>query len=104
MLERDARGGTRYIEILKAQFGVTSPDSRLQRPEYLGGGHSRLDVSQVAKIAYNDIQHDALDSQKLFHHQHHDYNKFLYSKQPVRLNAQTQASRNQNEFYATTYD
>jgi hypothetical protein len=47
MLERDARGGTRYIEIIKAQFGVVSPDSRLQRPEYLGGGHSRLDVSQV---------------------------------------------------------
>jgi hypothetical protein len=37
MLERDARGGTRYIEIIKAQFGVVSPDSRLQRPEYLGG-------------------------------------------------------------------
>jgi hypothetical protein len=35
MLERDARGGTRYIEIIKAQFGVVSPDSRLQRPEYL---------------------------------------------------------------------
>jgi hypothetical protein len=57
MLERDARGGTRYIEIIKAQFGVVSPDSRLQRPEYLGGGHSRL-------------QHDALDNQRPYHHQH----------------------------------
>ncbi len=38
LLERDARGGTRYTEILKAHFGVTSPDQRLQRPEYLGGG------------------------------------------------------------------
>ncbi len=36
--ERDARGGTRYVEILKSHFGVTSPDFRLQRPEYLGGG------------------------------------------------------------------
>jgi hypothetical protein len=51
MLERDARGGTRYIEIIKSQFGVVSPDSRLQRPEYLGGGHSRLDVSQVAQTS-----------------------------------------------------
>lgn len=37
MYERDARGGTRYVEILKAHFNVTSPDFRLQRPEYLGG-------------------------------------------------------------------
>jgi hypothetical protein len=36
--ERDARGGTRYTEIIKSHFGVTSPDARLQRPEYLGGG------------------------------------------------------------------
>ncbi len=38
LLERDARGGTRYTEIIKSHFGVTSPDARLQRPEYLGGG------------------------------------------------------------------
>jgi hypothetical protein len=50
-LELDARGGTRYFEILKAHFGVVSPDSRLQRPEYLGGGISRLDVTQVAPSA-----------------------------------------------------
>ena len=36
LYEKDARGGTRYIEIIKAHFGVTSPDSRQQRPEYLG--------------------------------------------------------------------
>jgi hypothetical protein len=40
LYERDARGGTRYTEILRAHFGVTSPDARLQRPEYLGGGQS----------------------------------------------------------------
>lgn len=38
MLERDARGGTRYTEIIRSHFRVTSPDARLQRPEYLGGG------------------------------------------------------------------
>lgn len=42
LLERDARGGTRYIEILFSHFEVRSPDARLQRPEFLGGG--TLDV------------------------------------------------------------
>ena len=37
LLERDARGGTRYTEIIRSHFGVVSPDSRLQRPEYLAG-------------------------------------------------------------------
>uniref|UniRef100_A0AAU8AZD2 Major capsid protein n=1 Tax=Dulem virus 133 TaxID=3145610 RepID=A0AAU8AZD2_9VIRU len=45
--EKDARGGTRYIEILKAHFGVTSPDARLQRPEYLGGNRVPINVNQV---------------------------------------------------------
>ena len=36
LLERDARGGTRYTEIVRSHFGVISPDARLQRPEYLG--------------------------------------------------------------------
>lgn len=48
LLERDARGGTRYTEILKAHFGVTSPDGRLQRPEYLGGGTTPLLLTPVA--------------------------------------------------------
>lgn len=48
MYERDARGGTRYTEILKAHFGVTSPDARLQRPEYLGGGSTPVNVHPVA--------------------------------------------------------
>ncbi len=47
MLERDARGGSRYIEILRSHFGVTSPDARLQRPEYLGGGTSRINIHPV---------------------------------------------------------
>ncbi len=45
--ERDARGGTRYTEIIKAHFGVTSPDARLQRPEYLGGGQANIDIQPV---------------------------------------------------------
>ena len=42
--ELDARGGTRYIEIILAHFNVVSPDARLQRPEYLGGSTVPLDV------------------------------------------------------------
>lgn len=51
LLERDARGGTRYIEILKNHFGVSSPDARLQRAEYLGGGNSPLMITPVAQTA-----------------------------------------------------
>lgn len=47
LYERDARGGTRYIEILKSHFGVTSPDARLQRPEYLGGNRIPITINQV---------------------------------------------------------
>lgn len=47
LYERDARGGTRYIEILKSHFGVTSPDARLQRPEYLGGNRVPININQV---------------------------------------------------------
>ena len=49
--ERDARGGTRYVELLKAHFGVTSPDFRLQRPEYLGGGTAMVNVSPIAQTS-----------------------------------------------------
>lgn len=51
LLELDARGGTRYVEILQAHFNVTSPDFRLQRPEYLGGGSTRINVHPVAQTA-----------------------------------------------------
>lgn len=49
LYEKDARGGTRYIEILKAHFGVTSPDARLQRPEYLGGNRIPINVNQIVQ-------------------------------------------------------
>ncbi len=47
LYEKDARGGTRYIELLKSHFGVTSPDARLQRPEYLGGNRVPITINQV---------------------------------------------------------
>ena len=51
LLEKDARGGTRYTEILNAHFGVTSPDARLQRPEYLGGKRIPINVDQVIQTS-----------------------------------------------------
>lgn len=49
LYEKDARGGSRYIEILKSHFGVTSPDARLQRPEYLGGNRVPININQVVQ-------------------------------------------------------
>lgn len=49
--ERDARGGTRYTEIIRSHFGVTSPDARLQRTEYLGGGSVPLNVNPIAQTS-----------------------------------------------------
>lgn len=49
LYERDARGGTRYTEILRSHFGVVSPDSRLQRPEYLGGSESPVIINPVVQ-------------------------------------------------------
>lgn len=50
-LERDARSGTRYIEIIKGHFGVTSPDARMQRPEYLGGNRFPINMDQVLQTS-----------------------------------------------------
>lgn len=49
LLERDARGGTRYTEIVRSHFGVVSPDARLQRPEYLGGSSSPIQINPIAQ-------------------------------------------------------
>lgn len=51
LLERDARGGTRYIELILSHFGVRSDDARLQRPEYLGGGTSNININPIASTA-----------------------------------------------------
>jgi hypothetical protein len=51
LLERDARGGTRYTEIIRSHFGVISPDSRLQRPEYLGGGSTPININPISQTS-----------------------------------------------------
>jgi len=51
LLERDARGGTRYTELIRSHFGVTSPDARLQRPEYLGGGSTPIVFNPIAQTS-----------------------------------------------------
>lgn len=51
IFERDARGGTRYTELIKSHFGVTSPDARLQRPEFLGGGTSPLIIHPIPQTS-----------------------------------------------------
>lgn len=51
LLERDARGGTRYVELVRSHFGVTIPDFRVQRPEYIGGGQSSLNITPIAQTA-----------------------------------------------------
>ena len=51
LLERDARGGTRYTEIIRSHFGVISPDARLQRPEYIGGGTTTINVNPIAQTS-----------------------------------------------------
>ena len=54
MYELDARGGTRYIEILATHFGVNSPDGRQQRPEYLGGKRVPINITQVLQTSSTD--------------------------------------------------
>ncbi len=51
LLETDARGGTRYVELIRAHFNVISPDARQQRPEYLGGSSQPLNVTTVAQTS-----------------------------------------------------
>ena len=54
LLERDSRSGTRYTEVLRAHFGVVSPDARLQRPEYLGGHSQRVSINPVQQTSATD--------------------------------------------------
>ena len=62
LLERDARGGTRYTEIIRAHFGVISPDARLNRPEYLGGGSSPVIISPVAQTSSSQDSQGPIDT------------------------------------------
>lgn len=56
LLERDARGGTRYIELVLSHFGVRSDDARLQRPEYLGGSDTRIQTHPIPNTVGSDNQ------------------------------------------------
>ncbi len=60
LLERDARSGTRYVEIVKSHFGVQSEDARMQRPEYLGGGTTPVNINPVARTDSSPGQLGAL--------------------------------------------
>jgi len=51
LFERDARGGARYTEILRSHFNVISPDARLQRPEFLGGGSSPITITPIPQTS-----------------------------------------------------
>lgn len=62
MYERDARGGTRYPEIILNHFGVISSDGRLQRPEYLGGNRQLVNISQVVQNSNNEADETPLGS------------------------------------------
>lgn len=77
LYERDARGGTRYIEILKSHFGVTSPDARLQRPEYLGGNRIPITVNQVLQNSETTSTSPQGNptGQSLTSDTHHDFKK-----------------------------
>lgn len=50
-LEKDARGGTRYTEFVFNHFGVRSPDARLQRPEFIGGGHANILTTAIPQTS-----------------------------------------------------
>lgn len=54
LLEKDARGGTRYTEVIRTHFGTVSPDARQQRPEYVGGGTIMMNVSPIAQTSASD--------------------------------------------------
>lgn len=62
LLERDARGGSRYIEQLLSHFGVRAPDYRLQRPEYLGGSKIPITVNPIAQTAAYDAEPDPTEA------------------------------------------
>lgn len=81
LYEKDARGGTRYIEILKAHFGVESPDGRLQRSEYLGGQRTPINVNQVLQQSATDPNGESspLGSTGAYSLTHHSSDSFVKS-------------------------
>lgn len=76
LYERDARGGTRYIELIRSHFGVDSPDARMQRPEYLGGNRIPISIHQIANQSQgeNEFLGD-LGAMSLTTDKHSDFTK-----------------------------
>ena len=76
LYERDARGGTRYIELIKSHFSVESPDARMQRPEYLGGNRIPISIHQITNQSQgeNDFLGD-LGAMSLTTDKHNDFVK-----------------------------
>ena len=72
LLEKDMRSGTRYISIIKSHYGVVSEDSRHQRPEYLGGGSTPINISPVART---DSSPGALGAVGTMHFRGHGFSK-----------------------------
>lgn len=75
-LERMAQGGNRYTEIIRAMFGVTSPDARLQRPEFLGHGQSRININpveQTSQTSANGTPLGQLAAYGVFRDEHHAF-------------------------------
>ena len=56
LYERDARAGTRYTEVIRSHFGVISPDARLNRPEYLGGSSTPIQVNPVPQTSTTNAE------------------------------------------------
>lgn len=78
LLEKDARGGTRYTEILRTHFGTVSPDYRLQRPEYLGGNRVPININQVVQTSGSTDGGTAqgnVAAYSLTHDSHSDFTK-----------------------------
>lgn len=76
LYERDARGGTRYQELLFSHFGVTNPDARLQRPEYLGGNRIGISIHQIANQSQGEQAFlGDLGAMSLTTDKHHDFVK-----------------------------
>lgn len=76
LYERDARGGTRYQELLFSHFSVTNPDARLQRPEYLGGNRIGISIHQIANQSQGEQAFlGDLGAMSLTTDKHHDFVK-----------------------------
>lgn len=110
-LERNARGGSRYVELLLSHFGVRSPDARLQRPEYLGGNRTPLQIHSVNNTAQSekDFLGD-LGANSVTSDVHFDVNKsftehgYLFCLGVVRYDHTYAQGLNRMWFRKTLYD